>query len=722
MNSTNQPAGQGQEKILSEFEPHTYEQWREAAEALLKGRPFDKIMLTPTLEDITLRPIYRRQDLEGLPHLGQTPGFSDRVRSSQPEGYLSNGWAVSQELPYGLPEEFNKIALHDLMRGQTELNIPLDLATRAGEDPDSAAEGRVGACGLSLANLPDLEVALKDVCVEAVSSYFRAGSSGLPVAALFFALAKKRGVALSELKGCIEIDPVASLVRLGKISLSLEEAFREMALLTAYAAENAPQMQTIGVQGTPYSDGGASAVEELAFVIATGVQYLREMQQRGLAPDVVAPRMRFELSLGSDFFMTIAKFRSARVLWTQVLENFGVAEENRTMYVHARTSLFNKTVRDPFANMLRTTTEAFSGVVGGANGMHVGPYDETFQVPDEFSRRIARNQQIILMEECEMTRTVDPAGGSWFVESLTDELGKKAWELFTEVEGKGGIIKALEAGLPQERVAAKRAKKAKLVAQRRDVIVGANMYPNAQEKLAQPRIPDYKAIFEKRSKAVAAYRTGADSTASTAVMDKLNSLMEASDASLVAAAVEAAAAGASIGELSRTIRKDMGAAASIPARIELLRAASEYEALRDAADAFESKTGKKPEIFQANYGPSRAYRIRADWTTAFFQTAGFAVANDVDFDDVDSVVKAFAQSDARIVVITSTDDTYVEAVPALAKALKAAHPDACVLVAGAAGDNEAAWKEAGVDDFVNARVNNYEMNRKLLVKAGVLDA
>ena len=156
MNSTNQPAGQGQEKILSEFAPHTYEQWREAADKLLKGRPFDKVMLTPTLEDIVLQPMYRRQDIEGLPHLGEAPGFSDRVRASQPEGYLNGGWEVSQELPYGLPEEFNKVALHDLMRGQTELNIPLDLATRSGEDPDSAAEGRVGACGLSLANLSEI--------------------------------------------------------------------------------------------------------------------------------------------------------------------------------------------------------------------------------------------------------------------------------------------------------------------------------------------------------------------------------------------------------------------------------------------------------------------------------------------------------------------------------------------------------------------------------------
>ena len=720
MNSTNQPAGQGQEKILSEFAPHTYEQWREAADKLLKGRPFDKVMLTPTLEDIVLQPMYRRQDIEGLPHLGEAPGFSDRVRASQPEGYLNGGWEVSQELPYGLPEEFNKVALHDLMRGQTELNIPLDLATRSGEDPDSAAEGRVGACGLSLANLSDLEKALKDVSLDAISTYFRAGSSGLPVAALFLALAKKQGVALSELKGCIEIDPLGSLARLGKISVSLDQAYNEMAALTKYAAENAPKLQTIGVQGTIYSGGGASAVEELAYVLATGVAYIREMQKRGLTAEEVAPRMRFELSLGSDFFMNIAKFRAARVLWTQVLEGFGVSEENCTMYLHARTALFNKTLRDPFVNMLRTTTEAFSGVVGGANGMHVGPYDETFQVPDEFSRRIARNQQLILMEECEMTHTVDPAGGSWFVESLTDELGKKVWEVFQRVESRGGMEKALADGAAQDHIAEKRAKKAKLLSQRRHVQVGTNMFPNSTEKLAEARVPDYKAIFEKRSKEVAAYRTGANATDATAVMDKLNALMEADE--LVAAAIAAAEAGASIGEISRTIRKDMGEVASVEKKIELKRASEEYEVLRDASDAYEAKTGKKPAIFQANYGPSRNYRIRADWTSAFFQTAGFEVSNDVDFDDVDSVVKAFAESDARIAVITSTDDTYLEVVPSLAKALKAAQPEAVVAVAGAAGENEAAWKEAGVDEFVNARVNNYEMNKKLLVKAGVLDA
>lgn len=709
-------AGELDERLLTEFAPHTYEQWREAAEALLKGKPFDKVMRTPTVEGFTVEPIYRAADLEGLPHLGQLPGLGGRVRHGRASGYLRQGWEISQELPYGTPEEFNEVALADLQRGQSELNVLLDLASRAGEDPDTAEAGRVGACGLSLASLRDLERALRGVHLEYISVYLRAGSSGLPLAALLLAYAARHKVKLAQLRGCIEMDPLASVVMRGDISVSLETAFDEMARLTAYAAERVPQLQTIGVQGHPYHDGGATATQELAYALATGVEYLRQLERRGVAVEQGAPRMRLALSVGSDFFLEIAKLRAARLLWARMLEAFGVREELRGVHLHARTSLWNKTRLDPNVNMLRVTAEAFAAVLGGCSSLHVGPFDEVVRVPDAFSRRVARNVQIILMEECELTRTVDPAGGSWAVEKLTDEVARGAWKLFQEIEAAGGMLAALKAGAPQVAVAASAQAKWKRYGQRRDVQVGTNMYPNASEKPLEARIPDYAQLREKRAREVAAYRTGAEEETDTAIMDALNNLSVAESSQAVDLAVDAALAGATLGEISRALRGGMGEPARGFAKIPFRRASEPFERMREQARRIETLTGQRPTIFQANLGPSGKYRLRADWTSAFFQTAGFRMLAEEDFDTPAAAAEAAARSAARIVVIVSTDDAYPEQAPALARALKILDPEPYVLLAGAPGEQEAAYREAGVDAFVHVRVNNLELNEQLLEK------
>ncbi len=706
--------------LREEFAPHTYQEWRAAAEELLNGVPFEKALRTATIEGITLEPLYRADDVAALPLRTEVPGLGGHARSGKADGYLTQGWEISQELPYGRPAEFNAAALLDLSRGQTELNIPLDLATRSGEDPDVAAPGRVGACGLSLATLGDLDRAMRDVHLEMISSYFRCGSSGLPVAALFLALARKRGHDVSKLRGCVEIDPLASLARLGKISVSLDTAFREMALLTRYAAAKAPKLQTIGVSGDPYHDGGASAVDELGYVIATAVEYVREMGKRGLDIDTVAPRMRMALSIGSNFFMEIAKIRAARILWAKVAEAFGGGEAAKAIHIHGRSSIWNKSALDAYTNLLRTTTESFSGVIGGVDSMHTSPFDEVVRVPDDFSRRIARNQQVILQEECELTRTIDPAGGSYYIEWLTDQVAQKAWAVFQSVEKLGGMAAALKAGAPQDKVAKTRDERLKRVQQRRDPLVGVNMYPNASEKKLEDRQPDYDALYRERSAEIQRYRTGADAETDGAVLQNLQKLLEAADEAAVEAAIEAAASGATLGEISRSIRKGQHQTTALDRNIPLARASQQFEQLRAACANYAAAQGHAPQILQANMGPSRFYRVRADWTSAFFQAGGFQVLGDKDFSKVEDAISAATETGAPIVVITSSDEKYAEVVAPLAQALKNLQNKPIVILAGAPGDKEAEYRAAGVEDFVHVRVNNYEFNKKLLEKIGVL--
>jgi methylmalonyl-CoA mutase len=413
------------------------------------------------------------------------------------------------------------------------------------------------------------------------------------------------------------------------------------------------------------------------------------------------------------------KLRAAHMLWAQVVAAFAGNEDSQKMTMHVRTSAYNKTIYDPYVNMLRATTEAFAGIVGGCDSMHVGCFDEAIGLPDEFSRRLARNTQIILQQESHLTRVIDPAGGSWYVEELTDAVARKAWALFQEVEKLGGMSRALAAGFPQEQVAQTAEQRLANLGYRRDILVGTNQYPNINEKPGEARRPDYKTLHKKRSTYVSAYRTALDNDQSTVVLEKLSNILNASPEQVLEAAIEAALAGATLGEIARTLRQGDEAQTTIKP-VRLHRVAQRLESLRQASAAFQAKTGSRPKVFLANMGPIPQHEARADFSTAFFQVGGFEVLGNDGFATVDAAVQAAAASGAPIVVICSTDDTYPELVPPLVQQIKAAKPATLVILAGYPADQvEAAYKAGGVDDFIHLRANVVETLSKLQQKLGV---
>ncbi len=533
---------------FTEFSIPTYEEWRKAAEATLKGAPFEKL-ITKTHEGIDLQPMYRAEDAATLDHMDALPGFAPYVRGTDVLGYKAKSWEVSQELAYPTPEEFNRAVSADLERGQTAVNMLLDRATVRGVDADAADAQEVGAGGTSISNLDDLGKALDRVDLEQVPVDIQAGASAIPIGSMMLALIQKQAKSAEQLRGCIGADPLGELAREGNLPRTLSGAYDDMAQFTAWAAANAPQLQTILVRGHPYHDGGGSAVQELAFALATGVEYLREMQARGLAIDESAPRVRFALSLGSNLFMEVAKLRAARMLWARVVKAFGGNEASQKLRIHARTSSWNKTVYDPNVNMLRTTTEAFSGVLGGCDSLHVGPFDEVVRAPSDFTRRVARNTHTVLREEAGLTRTVDPAGGSWYVESLTDSVARKSWDLFREVEKQGGMFKALQSGFPQGQVAEVATQRAKAYAQRREVFVGTNMYANMAETPLEVTPTDHAALQRRRVDDLTSYRDAVDDEWRQSALKKL---ADAPADGVVKAAIHAAAGGATIGDICKS--------------------------------------------------------------------------------------------------------------------------------------------------------------------------
>ena len=501
-------------------------------------------MLTSTYEGITLRPIYRREDIEKLPHINSYPGFAPFARGGNASGYLKEPWAVSQEIACSSPTDFNHAARNSLSRGLNALNMVLDKATRNGHDPDWTQPEEVGSGGMSIATLGDLDRALEGVDLDKTSLFIRSGASAMPFAALLVALARKRGKSPSALRGCIEMDPLGILAHEGTLPQSPACAYREMAALTQWAAVHAPELQTICVHSRSWHESGGNAVQELAFTLATGIEYVREMDKHGVRVDTVAPHMRFAVTVGVNFLMEIAKLRALRMLWSRAIGAAGGNEASQKLSLHVRTSQWNKTVYDPYNNLLRVAIESFAGVLGGCDSMQAGAFDDVIRPADDVSLRFARNTQLVLQKECDLTHVIDPAGGSWCIESLTAELAAKSWALFQEVEKLGGMEVALRAGFPQKAVAAAAAEKFKAVTRRRDSIVGVNQYANPAEKPLERRDSDAKSFHRRRVQQVTSHRTSLEDWENEAVLDELHRIVDFNGTELFEACVKAVSAGA----------------------------------------------------------------------------------------------------------------------------------------------------------------------------------
>ena len=407
---------------FGEFAPATYAEWREAAVAALKGADFDKKLFTKLVEGITLHPIYNKWD-EHSPVMpaGQFP----YRRGTRALGYMEKPCEIAQSIPASSPEDFNAKLLHDLERGLTAVNIQLNCK-----------------CGLKLRKQADWDTALKGVRLDGLPVYVTPGSCGLGTLSMFLNTCKAAGVKTADLRGGVLYDPVGKAVMKGSLcgGKGICAYYDQMAVMTKWAVANAPGFQTIGVSGLPYADSGASAFEEVGAMLSTAVAYLRAMEERGLSVDETAAHMRFTVSIGANLFLEIAKIRALRELWAIIVKECGGSEEAAKIRLHARTSFWTLSKVDPWVNLLRGSAQAFSAIMGGVDSIDVLPFDAAVRMPDEFSRRIARNCPLILLGECNLDKVVDPAGGSWYLENLTDEASRKIWEFFQGIEKEGGIV------------------------------------------------------------------------------------------------------------------------------------------------------------------------------------------------------------------------------------------------------------------------------------------
>ena len=478
-------------KFAEGFPIPTYEEWVAEVEKALKGAPFDKRMYTKTYEGMTLRPVYTRQD---WPSTGDPSGFPAAMpftRGGRAAGNRVEDWDVRQIYAYPDPAECNGIILNELARGVTSLHLRFDRAARAGLDADQSGAGALaGVDGTMIYSVDDLDRLLTGVYLDLVTISLDAGAQAIPAAAMLEALWHRRRLDRNAAKGAFNVDPLAILAQEGQLPTSIEQALAQLGEFAEHTAADYPHVTAVGVNTSPYHDAGATESQDLAVSMATAVAYLEAMTTAGLDFDRACRQILFTYSVPCDQFLGICKLRAARKMWARVAEACGATEPSRAMRLNAVTAWRMMSKRDPWVNMLRTTVACFAAVAGGADSITVQPFDAAIGLSDELGRRIARNTQVILAEESNLAKVVDPAGGSWYVESRTDKLAEVAWAEFQAIEKAGGIVQVLKDGSLAENIAdAYRQREANL-AKRRDPLTGISEFPNILEAPLEHATPD----------------------------------------------------------------------------------------------------------------------------------------------------------------------------------------------------------------------------------------
>lgn len=703
-----------EKSLFCEFPIPTSQQWREVVDKTLKGAKFEEKLVTNTYEGIPLQPIYRKEDTENNPHLSSLPGEFPYVRGTKEGGYREKSWDVCQEIYYSALEEFNQAARNDLEKGQTMLYLALDEMKNSVDRLSMQKRSRV-----TISTLQDFQQAFQDINFEEIPICVEAGTTGFPFFASFMAFLQRQNVDTKKLKGCIGMDPLGQLALTGTLPYSINQAFEMTYEITEWSKEHAPQVQTIMVGGHPYHDAGGNAVQELAFAIATGVDYLRHVDNQLISLDDVAQRMRFSFSIGSNFFMEIAKFRAARLVWSRIVKELGGNDHSQKMTIHARTSSWTKTMNDPYVNILRGTVEALGGIIGGVDSLCVTPFDIAAGRADEFSQRIARNTQLILEKEANLGRVTDPAGGSWYIESLTFSLAEKVWELFQKVEEMGGMYRALKAGFPQETVARTTDEKLENIKRRKHRFVGVNIYPNLSEHSIGSRDSNEQIKDIHQSPTMESHSS----------LDQRNSLIDSLftkealqdfiSNNSIENAIRAADSGASIDDLVDALNLSVSITPSVrPLRIH--RGAEPFEDLRMHSELYKKRTGGLPKVFVGNIGVHSDNKHLSDFITDFFEVGGFHVIQQEGFHSINKTVREFRSSQARIVVICPNDDNDTESVSSLVRRIKMYNAEFLVLFAGnPSPEDKNIYMQAGVDDFIHSEVNHYEKLLEIQMKGGV---
>jgi methylmalonyl-CoA mutase len=660
----------------------TRSDWQAAASKEVKGK--DIVWRTP--EGIDVRPLYTREDLEGIdPGL---PGFAPYTRGPYASMYTGRPWTIRQYAGFSTAEDSNAFYRRNLAAGQKGLSVAFDLATHRGYDSDHPrVTGDVGKAGVAIDTLEDMKILFDGIPLDTMSVSMTMNGAVLPVMAFFIVAAEEQGVAQAQLSGTIQNDILKEFAVRNTYIYPPEPSMRIVADIIAYTSKHMPRFNSISISGYHMLEAGATAVQELAFTLADGMEYVRAARAKGLDVDAFAPRLSFFFGIGMNFFMEIAKLRAARTLWHRIMEGFGARNPKSLMLrTHCQTSGVSLTEQDPYNNIVRTTIEAMAAVLGGTQSLHTNSFDEAIALPTDFSARIARNTQLILAEESGITNVADPLGGSYLIESLTKDLADKAWALIEEVESMGGMTAAVAEGLPKRRIEEAAAARAARADRGEDVIVGVNRYRLEDEAHLDILQIDNDKVRAGQVARLEKVRSERDEAAATAALDSLREGAKG-DSNLLALAVEAARARATLGEISQALEDAFGRYGTTPEPVKGVYGGA-YEGdprwgrAGAGVAAVERRLGRKPRMLVAKMGQDGHDR-GANLVASAFADLGFEVVPGPLFQTPEESARLAVDEDVDVVGASSLAAGHKTLVPELIGHLRdMGRPDIKVVVGG----------------------------------------
>ena len=674
---------------MAKSRKRTLADWRQAARAEMKGDSAgERVWVSP--EGIPVKALYTAEDLEKLEHVDTLPGFAPFLRGPRATMYANRPWTIRQYAGFSTAEDSNAFYRANLAAGQKGLSVAFDLATHRGFDSDHPrVVGDVGKAGVAIDSVEDMKILFDGIPLDRMSVSMTMSGAVLPVMAGYIVAAEEQGVGQEKLSGTIQNDILKEFMVRNTYIYPPEPSMRIVADIIEHTAKHMPRFNSVSISGYHMHEAGATAVQELAFTLADGLEYVRAALGKGLDIDRFAPRLSFFFAIGMNFFMEVAKLRAARLLWAELMQRFEPEDPRSLMLrTHCQTSGVSLTEKDPYNNVVRTTIEALAAVLGGTQSLHTNAFDEAIALPTPASARIARNTQLILAEETGITNVVDPLGGSYYVESLTDALAVKARQLIAEVEDLGGMTKAVEAGMPKLRIEEAAARKQARIDRGTEVMVGVNRYQREEEDEVDILEVDNASVRETQVARLKRVRETRDGTACGRALDALSEAGASGAGNLLELSITAVRARATVGEVSDALAKVFSRhRAQIRSIAGVYGAASAgdeaFEAVRQRVEAFVREEGRRPRIMVVKVGQDGHDRGARVIATAFADI-GFDVDLGPLFQTPEEAAQEAVENDVHVIGVSTQAGAHKTLVPALIRELAAAGAGDIAVICGGA--------------------------------------
>ena len=660
--------------------------WKKKFEAETKTSSADDFIIN-TDEDIGIKPLYIEEDIKNLNFVGvgSLPGHEPYTRGPKASMYVNRPWTIRQYAGFSTAEESNNFYRKNLEAGQKGLSVAFDLPTHRGYDSDDEiVMGDVGKAGVAIDSVEDMKILFDGIPLDQMSVSMTMNGAVLPILASFIVAGEEQGVAVKDLSGTIQNDILKEFMVRNTYIYPPDPSMRIVADIIEYTSKEMPKFNSISISGYHMQEAGADNVLELAYTLADGIEYVRAALSKGLDIDDFAPRLSFFFAIGTDFFMEIEKLRAARTLWYKIMRDFGAKnEKSLTLRTHCQTSGVSLTEKDPYNNIVRTSYEALSAVLGGTQSLHTNSFDEAIALPTEFSARIARNTQLILQNETGVTNTVDPLAGSYFIEKITDEVASKAWEIIQEVEELGGMTKAVNAGIPKLKIEESATKKQAKIDSGDRVVVGVNKFQNPKEPKIDVLVIDNEKVREDQIKKINLLK---DSRDNLKLEKSLHELTE--DAkngnNLLYSAVKAIKNRATIGEVSKALENVFGRHYATSVGVsgvygKYFEGNEEFMHVTKKIQDFEKSYGRRPRVLVVKMGQDGHDR-GAKIVATSFADIGFDIDMGPLFQSPKDVAKDAVENDVHAIGVSTLAAGHKTLVPELMNSLKELDPENKIIV------------------------------------------